>query len=297
MRQVLTLMILVISSFCYGQDSAKIKYDLAYQKNKDICVLKFKDKKELNLTGGADPAISPDGFKLAYTKSNGSGTNDFKRFIVIVDLKTKVETELKIFNNNYYGASWSPDNKFIAFNIWITPSKWQVGIIKLDNSEVKIFNTNSKLDIYQPTWSSDSKSIFAHGGSEVYRYNLNGKLLDSISIKKTFGDNYYTTSNTKFLYTSDNKYIIFNCGTNEFMEGVAGPVEAIFAYDIETKNIIRLSPQKMYASDPEIESDNNVIFTGSKENEKSNNIYRFNFLSNHLNLIIENGRKPTTSKK
>lgn len=290
-------MILLISLFCFGQDSTKIRYDLAYQNDNIIYVLNFKDKKELHLMEGADPAISPDGLKLAYTKSNGSGRNDFKRFIVVVDLNTKVETELKIFNNNYYGASWSPNSKYIAFNIWVTPPKWQIGTINLENSEVKIFNTNSKLGIYKPTWSADGRNIIAHDLSKIFRYDLSGKSLDSISVQSTFGDKYYTTSNTKFLYTSDNKIIIFNCGTNEFMEGVDGPVEAIFAYNIKTKKTFRLSPQNMYASDPEIESDGSVIFSGTKENEKSTNIYRFDFLRNQLTLIIENGRRPTTCKK
>jgi Tol biopolymer transport system component len=297
MRQILTLMILFISSFCFGQNSSKIKYDLAYQKGSEICIIRFEDKKELKLTEGADPAISPDGYKLAYTKSSGSGISTFKRFIVVLDLNTKVEAELSISNINYYGASWSPDSKYIAFNIWITPPKWQVGIINLENSEVKIFKTNSELGIYQPTWSSDSKSIFAHDMSKVFKYDLSGKLLDSISVQNTFGENHYITSSTKFLYTSDNKHIIFNCGTNEFMEGVDGPVEAIFAYNTKSKNTIRLSPQKMYASDPVIESDNNIIFSGSKENEKSNCIYRFDFLSNQLNLVIKNARRLTISKK
>lgn len=288
-------MILLISFFCSGQDSAKIKYDLAYQKDKVICVLNFKNSKELNLTGGFDPAISPDGLKLAYTKSIASGSNDFKRFIIVVDLNTKEETELKIFNNNYYGASWSPDCKYIAFNIWVT-AKWHVGIINLENSEVKIFNNNLKGGIYKPTWSSDGRSIFAQDLSKIFKFDLSGKLLDSISIQSTFGDKYYTSSDTKFLFTSG-KFIIFNCGINEFMEGVDGPVEAIYAYDIKTKNTIKVSPPKMYASDPEIESDGNVIFSGSKENDKSANIYRFDFQRNQLKMIIENGRRATTSKK
>jgi hypothetical protein len=52
----------------------------------------------------------------------------------------------------------------------------------------------------------------------------------------------------------------------------------------------------MFASDPEIESDNSIVFTGTKENEKTNNIYRFDLLSNQLNLAIKNGRRPSTSK-
>jgi TolB protein len=215
---------------------------------------------------------------------------------VVVDLNTNTETELKIANNNYYGASWSPDNKYIAFNIWANPPKWQTGIIKLENSEVQIFDTKSKTGTYQPTWSPDGKSVYAHDGSKIYRYNLNGNLLDSISIKETFGDTYHTSSNTKFLFTPDNEHIIFNCSINEFMKNVDGPVDAIFAYNTKTKKIIRISPQKMFASDPEIESDNSIVFTGTKENEKTNNIYRFDLLSNQLNLAIKNGRRPSTSK-
>jgi Tol biopolymer transport system component len=289
MKQILSLLIIAMPFFCGGQNLAKTKYDLAYQNGSEICVLSFGDKKELRFDNVYDPALSPDGLKLAYTKSIQD-----KRWIVVVDLNTKVETKLNVNNNNYYGASWSPDNKYIAFNIFMSPSKWQIAIIKSDNSETKIFNTNSGLGVYQPTWSPDSKNIFAHNES-IYKYDLSGKLLDSISIREIFGS-YYFSSNSKFLYTSDNRHIIFNCGINEFMKGVDGPVEVIFSYDTETKNIKKLSPQKMYATDPQIESDSTIIFAGSKEGERSN-IYRFNFLNNHLELIIKNGKRPTASYK
>lgn len=295
MKKILILPILLISLFCSGQVSEKIKYDLAYQKGREIHVLCFKDKKELMFPNGYGPAISPDGYKLAYTKSVNS-VSGFKSFSIIVDLNTKAETKLEINSDNFSVGSWSPDGKYLIFSIFMPPSKWQMGIMKSDNSGVKIFNATPGLGVYSPTWSQDSKNIFAHGWS-IYKYDLNGEILDSMSIEETFGKNYYFSSASRFLYTSDNKRIIFNCGINEFMKGVAGPVEAIFSFDTKTKNITRLSEKGMYSSDPEIETDSTIVFAGSRGNG-GKSIYRLNLLNNRLSLLVENGGiRPTRSRK
>lgn len=291
----LLLAALQILISCNGQESKHSKYDLSYQKNTDVCVLRLLNNKELCFKDGYDPAISPDGQRLAYTKSVNSG-NDFIRYIVVVDLDSKIETKLNVNNSNYFGASWSPDNSYIAFSIYLNYN-WQIGYIKSDNSELSIITANSDLGLFQPTWTSDSKYIVTHNMETVFRYDLKGNIVDAMDISRTFTDNSYMSSNSKFIFTSDDRFIIFNSGTDETMKDLEGPVEAIFAYDTKSKEIARLTPKGMFASDLNIESDQSIIFTGSTENENQNNIYRVDINSKKMELIIENGTRPTMSKK
>jgi hypothetical protein len=114
---------------------------------------------------------------------------------------------------------------------------------------------------------------------------------------RTFGENYYMTSNARFFFTSDNRFIIFNCGSDDTWKNFLGPVEAVFVYDTRSKEISRLSPKGMYAFDLNIENDESVIFAGSTENENHSNIYRVNLASKNLELIIKNGTRPTMRKK
>jgi len=127
----------------------------------------------------------------------------------------------------------------------------------------------------------------------IFKYDLKGNIVDTIDIKRTFGENYYMSSSTKFLFTSDSRFIIFNSGIDETMKDEEGPVEVIFAYDTKSKGITRLSPKGMFAFDLNIESDQSAIFSGSKENEKQNNIYRVDLISKKVELIIKNGTRPT----
>ena len=283
---------------CKGQVMKKEKYDMAYKRDRDVYLLNLTDKKEFCIKDGSDPAISPDGLKVAYTKSTKPGT-DLIRYIMLVDLDTKSETKLNIKNNNYYGASWSPDNNFIAFEILIDDI-WKVGFIKSNNSELRIITPNSGIGLFSPTWSSDSKYIYAHNLTKLFKYDLNCNLIDSIDIQKTFSENYYISGGTKFLFTSDNNYIIFNCGNNgtdKEMKNDEGQVEAIYVYNIKTKEIDRLSPIGMLVGYLANESDTSVLFSGFSENEKTDNIYRINLLTKHLELIIKDGNNPTIRKK
>jgi dipeptidyl aminopeptidase/acylaminoacyl peptidase len=273
----------------------KIKYDLAYQAGRDIKVLQYKNKKELFFRDGSNPALSPDGNKLAYTKSEDSGKG-FIRYIVIVDLYTKSEIKLNVPNSNYYGASWSPDNSYIAFNILVN-NIWQIGIINYDNSGFRIINGTTNFGLFSPTWTSDSKRIISHNLSTIYNFDLNGKLIDTIDIHNTLGENYFMSSNTRFIFTSENKLIVFSCDINETMKNVDGPLEAVFSYNTITKKITRLSPIGMDASDLDIEKDSNVMFSGSRESEKYKSIYRVNLASYKMGLVVKNGMSPSPRKK
>lgn len=293
MKHSLIFLALIVLISCGGQESNKDKYDISFQRENDVCVQRFADGKVLKFKDGFDPAISPDGNKLAYTKSKDF-EEGFIRYIVVVDLKTNQETKLNVNNDNYYGASWSPDNSLIAFNIFVE-NNWSVGLINSDNTGFKLIKANSDMGLFEPTWSSDSKHIIAHNMQKIYKFDLGGDVVDSIDISREIGENYYTSSASKFLFTSDNRYLVFNCDTDEIMEDVDGPVSALFVYDTKNKATTRLSPKGMFAFDPNLKSDNSVIFCGFKE--KTYNIYSVDLITKKIELIIKDATRPTISKK
>jgi TolB protein len=292
MRPFITILIIsIILISCNRQESKKTKYDFSYERDNDVFVIRFNDKKDLRFKYCFDPAISPDGTRLAYTKYKG----DSERYIVVVDLESNIETKLKVNNKNFYGASWSPDNSYIAFNIY-NGGNWQIGFVKSDNTGFQEIKSTSDRGLYEPTWTSDSKHIITHDGEKIFKYNLNCKIVDTIDLRKSLGKLGFS-SDAKFLFTSNNRFIVFNTEADEGIKGIIGPIDAVFVYDTENKNTIRLSPKGMDAVDIYLESEQSILFSGLKENEDVRNIYRIDLNTKNIELILINGTMPTISKK
>ena len=184
----LILIFSILYSGC-SQELKKNKYDIAYQRFNKIYVKRFSDKKEIFINNGMYPVISSNGNKLAYTKDVDSKT-DINRYIVIVDLSTMKETKLNVPYMNNYNASWSPDNLYISFLV-SAEDNWHVGIINSDNSNFRIINSESysNIGLVSTTWTNDSKYIIAHNLDIIYKFDLNGNLVDTININKNLGKN------------------------------------------------------------------------------------------------------------
>lgn len=98
----------------------------------DVFAYDFQTKKETRLTvglRGKDPAISPDGTKIAYVNMNSGNAN-----IGIVNVDG---TNRRILTNNndatqYYGPRWSPDGKQLLFNIFRTAQDRDIAIISTE---------------------------------------------------------------------------------------------------------------------------------------------------------------------
>ncbi|HNP98743.1 MAG TPA: hypothetical protein PKK99_06790 [Bacteroidia bacterium] len=241
---------------------------------------------EKQILVGYDPRISPDGKRLTFIKYSGEA-----REIFLIDLGTMKETRLKVESDNFYGAVWSPDGKYIAFNIW-DDGDWAIGVIKSDNTG---FRKIIGHDLYNPTWSPDSKSIIAHSGIDIFEFDLTGTEIQKINVRKTFGEGISLSSANRFWISKNKSSFFFNAGVAEGMEGVEGPVYAVMYFNMRTKESVRISPAKMYASDLYMIGENELVFSGSKEKERQSNIYSYDFERRKLTLIIENGTTPSGS--
>jgi hypothetical protein len=260
MKKIL-LLFLITSSLCaFAQPKS---YDYAYLNKKGICVYSITEKKEyLISTTGQDPALSPDGTKLAYT-DNGKNSD---RFIVVIDLATKKKMILDTHNSNCYGAVWSTDGKMLAYNIFLG-AKWAIAVINADNTGARILGKNTE-GCYSPVWIPDSRIIMLQDGTNLKLVDLNGQVEKTVSLGTLDGGlpelkgMVGNASSDRFVLTPNQQQIIFCTGTNDPGES-DGPPDAVFIYDVASKKTLRLT-HKGYSADEVALSGNTVLFTISK---------------------------------
>jgi len=242
---------------------------------------------EKQIVTGYDPCISPTGKRLTFLKYGGNA-----REIFLLDLETMNEVRLNVASDNFYGAVWSPDGNYIAFNVWDN-NDWAVGVIKSDNTGFTKIKGPPGSGLHQPTWSRDSKSIIAHNLTDIFEFDLTGAERQRINVNQTFGEALSLSSDNRFWISKDKSSFFFNAGIGERMEGVEGPVYAVMYFNIKTKESLRISPKEMYASDVYAIGENTLVFSASRENERQHTIYSYDFESRKLTPIIENGTNPS----
>jgi TolB protein len=285
-------LLLFLINLCDNKPSNE-RFDLvAIKKDRGICAVQLSTKMErcFELEGDR-PCLSADGTKIAYTKY-GDSTNNYARCIYIFDINKAEESRLNVNSENFYGPTWSPDNKHIAFMIFLGHT-WQIGVINCDNTHWNVLRSDQ--DLYLPTWTQDGQNIITFDFDKLYRFDLEGKLLETIDIKSLLGLS-ILSSETKFYFTSDNKYLVWNGGTDESVkvEGHKEPVEGIFSYEIATKSRKQLTPKGMEVGWPFLDVMDEVYFSGGFPDRRSQYcIYKINLKDNSLKLVLENAFAPS----
>ncbi len=124
-----------------------------------------------NLFYDSDPAISPDGAKIAFVRREGTGDAE----IYVMD--STGENEVNITNDpgNDYNPSWSPDGSKIVFHSGRTGT-WQIFVIDADGGNVTQVTTTPHN--YYPCWSPVSDWVVytsnRNGSGDVYTINVDG---------------------------------------------------------------------------------------------------------------------------
>jgi uncharacterized repeat protein (TIGR01451 family) len=130
------------------------------------------DKTEYREDFGLD--WSPDGTQLVFVKYYSSNHN--KGNIYVVDINSKVITQLTDKDSASYGPQWSPDGTKIAFSTYLDDS-YEIATMNPDGSNVVNLTNVAKYD-KAPRWSTDETKIAflsnREGNFELYVMNADG---------------------------------------------------------------------------------------------------------------------------
>lgn len=266
-------------------------YALAYQDGEKIVATSIDTMKQISFGGATDPAISPDGNKLAYTLSDSAG----HRSIWIADMENKSQGQLVVNNNNYYQAVWSADGNTIAFNIFNKQNLWKIGIIKADNSGFVMLDSASKINVYAPTWKNE-REIIGHDLTNLYTFDLSGKVTDTKPIAGLIGKDFTIASSNRFFYTKDGKKIVFNVGNNDALDGLTGPAEAVYVLDLASKKVERLSPKGVNVPYVFVTADDRIFYSGAEKPFTNPKIY-ITDLDGNNKIVVDKGTNPTGALK
>ena len=266
-------------------------FALAYQDGDKIVATSIDTMKQISFGGATDPAISPDGNKLAYTLSDSAGN----RSIWIADMENKSQGKLQVNSNNYYQAMWSPDGGTIAFNIFNSKNLWKIGVIKTDNSGYLMLDNASKINVYSPTWKNE-KEIIGQDLTKLYTFDRTGKLIDTKLIADLIGNEFSIASSNRFFYTKDGTKLIFNAGNSDILDGLTGPSEAVYVLDLASKKVARISPKGINVPYVFLTADDRIFYSGAEKPFTQSKIY-VSDLEGNIKTVVDKGNNPTGALK
>lgn len=267
------------------------EFSLAYRDGNKIVVSSMDTMKQVSFEGATDPAISPDGTKLAYTINDSDG----HRSILVVDLDHKTQMPLPVSSNNYYQAMWSPNGEKIAFSVYTKENHWKVGVINADNSDYHILDSISANELYSPTWKNE-KELVGHDLINLYTLDLSGKVIDKQPVENLIGKELSLSSSNRFFYTRDGKKLIFNAGNTDVVKNSVGPNEAVYVLDLINQKTNRISPEGLNAPYVYVTADDQIFYSASKTSDSNFHIYTAD-LNGTTKIIIEKGMSPTAALK
>ncbi|KQR71969.1 PD40 domain-containing protein [Pedobacter sp. Leaf176] len=263
-------------------------FALAYQDGRRIVATSIDTMKQISFGGATDPAISPDGNKLAYTVIDSAG----RKTIWVADMENKSQLQLQVHGGDYQQAVWSPNGTAIAFNILKSKNIFKIGVIKTDNTGFVMLDGGPKINAYSPTWKNE-KEIIGQDLINLYTFDISGKLIDTKSILSLIGKDFKIARNDRFFYTKDGQKLIFNAGNND---GSIGQAEAVYILDLASKKVDRISPVGMNVPYVFVTADDRIFYSGSEKPSTQNKIY-VSDLSRNSKLVVDKGINPTGALK
>ena len=266
-------------------------FALAYQDGSKIVATSIDTMKQISFGGATDPAISPDGNKLAYTVSDSIGN----RSIWVADLESKSQLQLQANSKNYHHAVWSPSGNTIAFNLYNDKGIWKVAVIKTDNTGFLVLGSKLANSVFSPTWKSETE-VTAHDLKNIYTFDAAGKMINTKAIVELLGSDYRIAGSNSFFFTSDGKKLIFNAGFGSQVAELKGQAESVFVLDVSTKKISRISPEGLNVPYVFLTADNRIFFSGADKPFTQSKIY-VSDLDGNIKTLVNKGTNPTGTLK
>ena len=187
-----------------------------------------------------EPAISPDGRRLALTQLLSYGSD-----IMVYDIASAGSRRLTGSNAIAESPAWSPDGEWIAFHS-NREGDSNIYVIRPDGSDLRRI-TASEASERQPAWSPDGESIaFASNrddGWDIYTYHLRSAFLTQLTT--------HPNPDNSPDWSPDGKTIVFASRRDG--------ASAIYLYSLETGQVTPLVVEFRYDSLPKWTPDGRAV--------------------------------------
>src|SRR5246127_1187396 len=272
--------------------AAELTRHIGFSRDSGVWIANLDGTGAHKIVAGDDPAISPDGARIAYTES-GKGSI---RHIAVMEVSSGKKVVFRnLPSDNADGPVWSHDGQRILFNIF-TENHWRLGLIGVDGSGFQFVPAPSAVtqDLYSPAWADDH-SIFAQDLTNIYQVDLTGKALAQWKISDAL-PNADMNSNDRIVRSDDGKSFLVDADLNEKgqIKSWEGPPPAVFLFDISTGKAHRVSPAKVYAWDP-FWLDAATYLCNSTIDGRHFGIYKASLSGEKPQLVINNASSVTVS--
>jgi TolB protein len=273
---------------------------IVFTRNSTLWTANLDGTKMRKLIKGADPCISPDGTKVAFTLSPPGGGEEVVRYIAVVEVATGATKVFKDTpSNNCFGPVWSPDGSQLLFEIDVEHN-WRLGLLNADGSGFRFFKLpdgNHESGWWSLTWAPDAKSIFCQDLEKICQFGVNGDLLASWEIAKIIPKTDQSSAE-RFSISEDGNKILINTSMSgeDSLKNWEGPPPATWLFDLPSAKATRLTPKKSYTVDACWLTNSEILLVDADKVGEQSSIYRASIAGGTRRLVIRNGADPSVSR-
>jgi uncharacterized membrane protein len=245
---------------------------LAYLNPAGKIVVSFGAIKKIAAPDGSEPALSHDGKKLLYTRSDSKTGPD--RTIVLYDFNTGRSQDL--VHGLVRRAFWSPDDTRIAF-LKSQDQKWQIWTFPAATPDAAApFYTNDVPALHG--WL-DAHTVLASDMQNLYWISDDSRPIQSLPLKDLYGPAFQVMSSDSIRVNPANSDLLLvsadyqtppKGAPKDSMDLAAG----FFLYEVRSKRRVVLSPPDQWARGGEWSNDGIQIFYTRRLAANSFSTYR-----------------------
>lgn len=268
--------------------SAAPAQNVAFQSDTHIAVADLSEAKPSvrKLVEGADPCISPDGTKIAYTKSDAEGN----RRIAIYDLATGTSSLVKgITGANEFGAIWSSDGKKLFFSHF-AESDWSLASVNATGGGFQIVIDKGVRQAAGFANIPGTSDWLCHDLDGFYLAKVDDNGTAKLTDLPKDGPVEGLSMPAHLSISPDGKTALFDKFVEEDTKpGDEGPPPAVFQIEIATGKITRVTPKGLYADGPSwLPGGKEFLFGSFDTKTQTETVHR---------MSIEPGSKPVLEFK